>query len=508
MTTGRASRTVLEYTFPNMTQEELGDIEIYNPISSKQEKYLNDESNDIIVWGGAASSGKTQVSLLRLLVRGLYDKDYVAAVARRSQKQMKSAGSLWTTGTRMFAPHGVSSNHMELSWKFRGGAEVKCHHLDDNQDDYQGTQCTEFLVDEAQQCKEEDVWYLTSRLRSKSRGRHQLRLTCNPLNTSFLFQWLNQAGYLLDNGLPNPEMDGVTTFMVQVGGEFEWRHTLRQVKKEWGDAVAKTAQRFVYYAANVYDNPYIVRYLPEYVTKLENLKTVDRERLLLGNWLAKSGGEGFVKSEWFNPIKKCDVPLDLPVVRCWDFASTLPHEGNKNPDWTRGSKATYDKSTGDFYILDLVGCRDRPAVVQRLLMDTAIKDGRECYVGIPIDAGAAGRVVADQKKGELMSAGRKVVLNATTKSKLARAEPFLIALQEGKVHVVEGVFTKANIEELEAFDGGKNSGMKDDILDTLADCYNMLTSNHLLPTIRMGNLTGGGGGGGSTRNRIGGRTLL
>ncbi|HUH58079.1 MAG TPA: terminase family protein, partial [Pseudomonadales bacterium] len=168
-------RIIYEHTSP-LKQDDLISLPIYAPLSIKQERYLQDQENDIVVWGGAASAGKTQLSLIRILLCAMYDKHYVAAIARRSQKQMKSAGSLWSTGVKMFSPYGVASNNMELAWRFPNGSEVKCHHLDDNQDDWQGTQCTEFLVDEAQQCNEEDIWYLTSRLRSRSSQKHQLRM--------------------------------------------------------------------------------------------------------------------------------------------------------------------------------------------------------------------------------------------------------------------------------------------------------------------------------------------
>ena len=46
-----------------------------------------------------------------------------------------------------------------------------------------------------------------------------------------------------------------------------------------------------------------------------------------------------------------------------------------------------------------------------------------------VDEGQAGVVVADQKKARLTALGYKAVLDKTRAGKLARAEPFLIALQ-------------------------------------------------------------------------------
>ena len=499
--TNGGTRKQYDHTF-HIPQEDLNDLQIFAPLSIKQETYLQDQSHDIVVFGGAAGAGKTQLSLLGVLLNGMYDKNYVGAIARHSQKQMKAAGSLWTTGCRMFAPYGINKNGTELTWSFPSGAEVKCHHLDDNQDDWQGTQCTEFIVDEAQQCKEDDVWYLTSRMRSKSTRRHQLRLTANPLSSSFLCDWLTRAGYLLEDGLPNPDRDGKTTWMMQQAGEFVWYSTYEECVEAHGVDDAKMALKFVFYSANVYDNPWIRKELPGYVHKLENMKTVERAKLLLGNWYAKTEGDGYVDRDWFKTVQRSEIPLGLTTIRCWDLAGTKPHEGNKNPDFTRGLKCSYDKATGMFYIHHMASMRDTSAMVETLIQQTAVNDGNECFVGIPVDPGAAGKLVADTKRARLTQNGYKCILMNTRGSKLQRAEPFLVALQDGRVCVADGVFTKEHYIELESFDGAKCSGQHDDIIDALADCWNALTGNKLIPTITIG------GREQLARRQLGGSTLL
>lgn len=498
---GGAKRKPKNFTF-HISQEELtSKIQIFAPLSIKQETYLNDKTNDIIVWGGAASAGKTQLSLLNLMLAGMYDKDYVGGIARNSVKQMKMAGSLWSTGVKMFSPHGITSNKIENTWTFPCGSEVKCHYLDGNTDDWHGSQMTQCLVDEAQQCKEEDVWFLTSRLRSQSKQKHQLRLTCNPLATSFLATWLTKAGYVGDDGFPIKEMDGVTTYMIQNEGEFEWFKSRKELEETYGKETAQYALSFVFYSANVYDNPYVRKHLPQYVHKLENQSPVNRARYLLGNWNVKEENDGYIEKEWFQEISLSEVPLDLPSLRAWDLASTKPHAGNKNPDWTRGVRCKYDKESGCFYILNMASCRDSPAMVQALIETTALNDGKDTYISIPVDAGASGVVVADQKKARLTSLGFKTILDKTNKSKLVRAEPFIIALQERKVFVVKGTFSKAHYDELESFDGKKNAGQHDDIIDCLASAYNILVANNLIPTIRINQKQ-------AMRMNLGGRTLL
>lgn len=471
----------------HIEQEVLEEIQIHKPLSIKQEKYLNDDKNDIIVWGGCAGAGKTQLSLLMIMLQAGFDPHFVGGIARKSQKQMKQAGSLWSSGTKLMRKLNASVNAMELKWTFPIGSEVKCHHLSDNQDDWQGTQCTQFIVDEAQQCNEDDVWYLTSRLRSQSRSKHQLRLTCNPLKDSFLCRWLTEAGYLDEDGYPRKDMDGKTTYMVEVNGEFEWYSTKKEIEEKYGREIRNTAQSFVFYAANVMDNPYLRKYQPTYITKLENLKAVEKARLLHGCWFVDEKKDGYIKREWFQSCNKSDIPLKLPQARCWDLAGSVPSPSYRNPDWTRGVKAAYDRETSCFYILDMKSIRERPALVQNLIETTANEDGRDCYIGIPQDGAAAGKEVAQTKTAGLASKGFKAYINSTRGGKLARGELFLIALQEGRVFLMDGVFSEADFDELECFDGAKCSGRKDDIWDAMVDCYNLLTSGKLIPTLKVRN---------------------
>lgn len=497
------ARKTYDHTF-HIPQDKLAALTIYAPLSIKQETFLNDEENDIVVWGGAAGSGKTQLSLLKIMQGATFDPNYVAGIARKSQKQMKAAGSLWSAGNKLMSVVGARTNSIEMTWAFQSGAEVKCHHLDNNTDDWQGTQMTNVVVDEAQQCSEDDIWYLTTRLRSQSQQKHQLLLTCNPLNTSFLCDWLVKAGYLLENGLPDPERDGKTTFMVQMGGVFEWFKTRMELVEAYGEDVAKTAQKFVFYSANVYDNPWIRKYQPGYVHKLEQAKAVERERLLLGNWFASVEGQGFVKEDMFNHCDLSDIPLDTPRLRAWDFAATKPHPANPNPDWSRGVKATYDKATQRFYILGMESLRDSSAMVQATVEATAMEDTPDTYVCIPVDPGAAGKANAEQKKARLEAMGFKVVQEVARKAKLARAETFILAVQEGRVFVAPGVFNKDHYREIEAFDGAKCNGMHDDIIDALATAYTQLTTGRLIPTIRPFSA----GVTSRRRMRLGGRTLI
>ncbi len=493
-----------EFDF-HISQDDLyNDIEIIAPLSKKQELYLADTTNDIICFGGAASSGKSYLSLLKLLIDCLEDKDYNAVLCRESQVQFKAPGSLWQEGNRLFSKFDVKSNQISNQWRFPSGAFVKLHHLKDNPNDYQGSQIDAAILDEACQLKLDDVWYLTSRLRGRSKKPKQLRLTCNPDRDSFLRGWLEKGGYLLDDGLPDPSMDGVTTYLIQIQGDFKFFKNREDIEKEHGKQAAKGAYKFVFYSANVYDNPVVVKEQPSYIFKLENLPKLERERLLLGNWYASQGSEGHFKREDLKEITMGEVPLEgMVTCRAYDFAATKPDPEStlkhlRDPDWSRAVLCSYQRSTGNFYILDLQSKRDRAGVIENWMLKIARQE-LDAYQVIPCDPGSSGKQVAEQKRSRLLAQGNKPIIETSRSSKLNRATNFLIACQEGRVFIVKNTFTSDNYSELESFTGKK--GNRDDIMDALASAFNTLTSNRIIPSIKVSKDN-------KRLNNLFGRTLL
>lgn len=484
-----------------LDSESLKELDIHAPLSKKQELFCNDYTNDIICFGGQAGSGKTQVSILKMLIGVMEDPNYTACITRQSKVQLKGSGSVFTTASRLFEKAaGASTNKVELSWTFPQGQEIKALHLWDNQDDYQGQQNTAYYVDEATQCKEEDTVYLMSRLRSKAKMQHQLCLTTNPLYDSYLRVWLEKGGYLDDDGYPIKEMDGRTTYMLRVSGEWQFRKTEEELEEEFGE-IAEDCYKFVFYSAGVDDNPYIRRYLPDYIRKLDNLPELECKMLRHGCWKATPEVSGYFKPDWCKVVDINQVPYGLRTIRSYDVAATLPdRDTNKDPDWTRGVKGCFDKETGMFYILDMVSDRNRPAIIQNLIESTALNDGKACMVALPKDPGASGIEVIAQKQARLASLGVKVLVSKTRKSKFERAEAFLIAAQNGNVCIVKGDWNKAFLDEWAAFTGLSNRKAKDDICDATADLIMHLQSFSYLPKPRFAK-TGYG-------KRLGGSTLI
>jgi len=113
-----AKKKERDFTF-HIDQETLfEDIEIFAPLSKQHELFINDDENSIIAYGGGSASGKSHCSLLKLMIDCIEQPGYNALLARESLVQLKSPGSLWEEGSRMFDHVGVSSNQINNQWRF------------------------------------------------------------------------------------------------------------------------------------------------------------------------------------------------------------------------------------------------------------------------------------------------------------------------------------------------------------------------------------------------------
>src|SRR5215831_18857369 len=75
----------------------------------------------------------------------------------------------------------------------------------------------------------------------------------------------------------------------------------------------------------------------EYVKSLYNLDPVTRQRILKGDWEARSS-RGVLKREWFEIIDT--VPAELALVRYWDTA----YQKKTTSDYTVGLKYGMSRS--------------------------------------------------------------------------------------------------------------------------------------------------------------------
>lgn len=352
---------------------------------------------------------------------------------------------------------------------------------------------SKFLVDEGQQYTEEMVVYLMSRMRNPaSKCKPHMKITCNPDKNSFLRKWVDW--YLLEDGLPDPEKAGKLRYFVRLDNTMHWGDSREELLEKFGRRDAQgnllplehprqvKPLTFTFIPATVYDNPVLMEIQPEYVTWLEGLGRVEKERLLYGNWDATEEGSGYFKREWLSPLKESPDDV-IKRVRAWDIAGSLPSETLPNPDWTVGVLMAKTRS-GKYIIEDVVRFRARFGEVLDKIIATAHDDGKHVMVRLPQEPGQAGKSAVAAQITALAEEGFTARARPTNKSKVTRFQPFASVAEAGVVYYIENLeWNDTYFNELENFDGDRKK--KDDQVDATADAFIELAQGLNIPLFTL-----------------------
>lgn len=462
---------------------------VFAPASKAQQQFLLSES-DITFYGGAAGAGKSHC-LLGAFLKFCHHPRTRGVIFRRTTKQISNPGGLFDSAINLYkkVDPKLKIRMRDLEIEFSSGATLKFAYLDKPADKYnfQGAELTFLGFDEIQQLTEDNVTYLFSRLRSTTVDyKKQIVATGNPDYNSFMRHWVSFA--LDDRGIPIRKEIYPERFMINTqGGGIRWADTKEELEDIYGKGEDKGIMSFRFIPGTIYDNPPLMKADPTYVTKLKALPRVEMERLLYGSWYARQESAGYFKREWCNLV---DYPNARAKqrVRAWDFAFSKPSEQYPNPDWTRGVLVSKDPSK-IYTVEDVVGMRDRVHEVERLIFETAIRDGQDVTISIPQDPAAAAGAYAKDLQRRLAEMGFNCRLSKPVKSKITRFMPFSSIAQAGFVHVVKGDWNSDFFDELEIFDGDKKH--KDDQVDCCSDCMIILNREQQLPTFSLPDMTKG-----------------
>nr|DAU02561.1 MAG TPA: Large subunit terminase [Caudoviricetes sp.] len=419
--------------------------------------------------------GKTFALLLESL-RHVDNGGFGAVFFRRNMKQIMNEGGLWDTAIKMYLPiGGVSKLSPMPTIIWPSGAKITFSHLQLKDDvlGWQGSQVCLICFDELTHFEESQFWYMLSRNRSTCGVRPYVRASTNPDVNSWVADlikwWIDQ-----DTGYPIPERSGVIRYMYRQGGEIIWDDSREQLAKKVGvspDKAKTLIKSFTFVASSIFDNKILLEKDPSYLANLNALTTVDRERLLHGNWKIRPA-EGLIFSR--TAVSYIDVaPTKLRYCRKWDLAATEPSETNRNPDATAGVLLGVDND-GNYYVLDVIRRQENAASIRRLVLLTAELDKkkyRNVTINISQDPGQAGK---EQAQSYIkMLAGYKVVARAETGDKVTRAEPLAAQWQAGNVYIVKGDWNGMYVDEMEKFPDGEH----DDMVDASSGAFNELTKH-------------------------------
>jgi len=418
-----------------------------SPQPGPQTEFLRTPA-DISIYGGAAGGGKTVGLILEPLRYVSRMPGFTAVFFRRTTPEITNPGGLWDESLNFYPRFGGIPNQRSHEWRWPGAGKIKFSHLQLDATVYRwhGAQIALIGFDELTHFTAHQFYYLLSRNRSTRGSRPYIRATCNPDADSwvadFLAWWIDQ-----ETGLPIPERAGVLRYFIRVAEKTVWADRPEELMQHVAgpqdlppDADPLRPISVTFIPAKVSDNPALLQVNPEYLTWLLSPPVLERERLLGGNWKIRPAAGLYFKREW------CAV-FDLEVVRYWDLAATEKTELN-DPDWIVGVKLGRGDKRG-YWLLDVVRARANPGDVERLLLETAARDGKRVRIGFGQDPGQAGKSQALHLVRAL--SGYTVTPVLESGDKLTRFGPFSSQCRAGNVAILRSAWNEDLFRVLEGF---------------------------------------------------------
>ncbi|PWJ88386.1 putative phage terminase large subunit-like protein [Mesorhizobium loti] len=421
---------------------------------------------DIAILGGAAGGGKSWALLLEPL-RHVHNPAFGGVIFRRTTVQVRNEGGLWDESFKLYPLAGADPKEHVLEWKFPAGASMSFAHLEHDKTvlNWQGSQVAYLGFDELTHFSAKQFWYMVSRNRSMSGVRPYIRATCNPDADSwvaeFIAWWIDP-----ETGRANPERAGILRWFVRIGDAIIWADSPEDLAQHI-DPITNTPippKSVTFIPAKLTDNPALMAADPGYLANLMALPTVERERLLGGNWKIRPAAGLYFQRSWCEIVDA--VPKVSKWMRAWDLGATPKTEAN-DPDWTCGTRVGL-LTDGRYIVTDHRRDRRSPSGVETMIKNTASEDGREVDISLPQDPGQAGKAqIATLTK---LLAGYRVRSSPETGDKVTRFGGFSAQAEAGNVLVLRGPWNTDWFNELEGFP----EGLHDDDADSTSRAFNEL----------------------------------
>ena len=446
---------------------------VFRPQPGPQEAFLSSPA-DIVIYGGAAGGGKSHALLMEPM-RHVQVPGFSAVLFRRTTVDLRKQGGLWPESRKMYGAAGGRPRETPiLEWQFPRGSSVQFGHLEHEKtaDSWQGAQVCMIGFDELTHFTEYQFWYLMSRNRTTCGVRPYIRATCNPEADSWvaaLIAWWIDP----DTGYAIPERAGKVRYFIRLNDTLIWGDSpedLAHHVDDRGEPIPPKSLTFI--PASLDDNPALMQADPGYRANLMALTTVERERLLKGNWKIRPAAGLYFQRSWTPVIDARPAGAEWKWVRGWDLAATEWREGT-DPDWTTGTLMGFNSRTNRLCVADHRFDRRTPHGVEDMLRNTASDDGKPVVIGLPQDPAQAGkhqrRTLASLLQGYTV---RFIRMNKTEGNKLVRFGPFSAQAEAGNVDVVRGAWNERWFRELENFPPEEHG--HDDDADSTSMAYAVL----------------------------------
>lgn len=334
--------------------------------------------------------------------------------------------------------------------------------------------------------------------------------SCNPDNASWVLKyamwWLYPEGHP-QAGRPDPEKNGVIRYLLRIAGELVWGDTREELIEKYGipnlpvdheDQVKPISFQGLF--GTIDDNPPLKKSNPLYKSNLEALPKLDRERLLHGNWFARPENSTYFDRNNLTEIMAPPPYQDfVQICRSYDFAGTLPHDGNRETDYFASVKMGKLKN-GNYVILEVLRTRITFGDWLGHILKNAESDGPNVEIILPEDPNAQSKAATSLLARTLIEHGYIVKMKRSSLGKLDAFRPFAAAVEIGAVSIVKNCCTdlwnKINnnndffYAEAENFDGTRKSGYlgHDDMVDCCSLAFMRLAQRIQLPNNFLGAL--------------------
>lgn len=348
--------------------------------------------------------------------------NYNAILFRKTFSDLKLPGSLESRSREWLDRSDARWNGNDHRWTFpRTNATLTFSYLNNEADKYR-YQSSEFQFigfDELTHFSQTQYTYLGSRLRRLASANVRLRMRAGSNPGGFGHEWVKQR------------------FLVE--GPSKGR---------------------AFVPARLEDNPHLDA--GSYEESLDELDAVTRQQLRYGDWDTVLKGNLFDRN-WCELVGQ--GPERAVRVRYWDKAATDAGPGS-DPDWTAGVRIAY---TGRRWCIeDVVRFRGNPAIVERRIIETALKDGRGVAIGIEQEGGSSGKSDIFYWQQRLQPLGVAVYGHHPTGDKTTRSLPVSAAMAARSVEIVQAPWNSDYWEELEPFPTPK---LHDDQVDATSGAW-------------------------------------
>lgn len=400
---------------------------------------------------------------------------------RRTSTQLKAPQSIWQESCaifkKMFPDCKIRSRDLEIYIPSTNSV-VKFSHLQHKTDvlNHLGAQYSVVIFDEVTTFDpfDEFVLPLLGRMRNANVDyTPQMFWATNPKYDHGVYHWIKDF-YLDDQGIPIPERSNVERYFVLQDNRPIWYDTLEEAEKIHGKGIPRSFRSI---KAHVTENIPLLRANRDYIANLLALPEIKKRIYYDGSWTAREEEAGLYRREWSRMV---EVPVYNAKRRVisFDQASQPVSTQSPSPDWTRGIVMSKDEN-GVYTVENMVSVRDRPHVVQQLILDTA-KQYPGATVVIERDPGSSGVAYCATVKKMLAENGINCKVLTPIKSKRSRFLPFSSIAQAGYVNVVRAEWNEEFFNELEEFTGLKRHE-RDDICDAVANATTVLAQESTLP---------------------------